>query len=63
MAETKGLQVYSKASQKAVVYMDSDEGPFRCDHCEYFSKPDKCRLVEGEIDPGGCCNLFEKDED
>jgi hypothetical protein len=53
----------SKTSQASVVYMTGDQGPFRCDHCEYFSAPNGCRLVEGNIDPAGCCNLFEKEDE
>ena len=49
----------SKVSQKSVVYMRGDEGPFRCDHCEYFGSPSSCRVVSGTIDPKGCCNLYD----
>lgn len=52
-----------QTSKESVVYMDGDQGPFRCDHCEYFIPPNACNLVKGFIDPAGCCNLFEKDED
>ena len=48
-----------KTSKAVVVYMDGDKGPFRCDHCEYFSKPNGCTKVEGFIDPAGCCNLYD----
>lgn len=51
-----------KSSKLTVVYMDGDKGPFRCDHCEYFSKPNGCHIVEGFIDPAGCCNLYESVE-
>ena len=44
----------------SVVYMGYDEGPFRCDNCEYWSNPSKCTKVNGNIEPGGCCNLYEK---
>lgn len=47
-----------KSSQAAVVYMTGDRGPFRCNHCEYFSTPASCKLVSGTIDPKGCCNLY-----
>ncbi len=52
-----------KTSKSMVVYMDGDQGPFRCDNCEYFSSPNACIKVEGYIDPAGCCNLFDKDDD
>lgn len=43
-----------------VVYMTGDQGPFKCANCEYFIEGGACEKVEGEIDPEGCCNLFEK---
>lgn len=42
-----------------VEYMYSDQGPFMCSNCAYFQQPNGCVKVEGEIDPEGCCNLFE----
>ena len=42
-----------------VEYMYSDQGPFMCSNCAYFQQPNACVKVEGEIDPEGCCNLFE----
>lgn len=51
-----------KRDKAVVVYMDGDKGPFRCDHCEYFTKPNGCEIVEGFIDPAGCCNLFEQED-
>lgn len=41
-----------------VVYMDSDLGPFICSNCSNFRQPNTCQMVEGEIDPQGCCNIF-----
>ena len=43
-----------------VVYMNGTQGPFRCDHCDYFIKPNACELVAGKIEGAGCCNKFEK---
>ena len=61
----KGLQdaepEQHQMSKAAVVYMDGDQGPFRCDHCEYWKNPNSCEIVAGYIDPAGCCNLFEKE--
>lgn len=42
-----------------VLYMASDKGPFECQHCEYFHAPSSCELVNGTIDPKGCCSLYE----
>lgn len=44
-------------------YMGPDKAPFMCAHCEYFKGPNSCEKVNGYIDPNGCCNLFEADED
>jgi hypothetical protein len=64
-SETSG----KKASKSQIVvingkdtplYMGPEEGPFRCDHCEYFHTPSSCELVAGSIDPAACCSLFEK---
>lgn len=41
-----------------VVYMDSEMGPFECRNCCYFRADGTCQVVEGDIDPMGCCNLF-----
>lgn len=47
------------------VYQAADQGPFRCDNCEYFSTPNKCsnpeivKLRGGMVEPGACCDYFE----
>lgn len=54
-------------------YQPPDQGPFRCDACEYYPNPYRCRKPEvikelgkvpGEdlarVDPAGCCNFFSK---
>ena len=42
-----------------VEYMYSDQGPFMCSNCAFFEMPNACLKVAGEIDPEGCCNLFQ----
>lgn len=49
-------------SDPEVVYMTSDQGPFVCGHCQYFLDPNQCQKVSGDIDPEGCCNLYESVE-
>lgn len=45
-------------------YLPPEDGPFECENCHYFNKGGKCELVEGNIDPEGCCNLYTpKDSD
>lgn len=52
-----------KVSQATVVYMTSDKGPFTCDNCYFWHDPNACKIVEGVIDPKGCCNLYESSQD
>jgi len=47
-----------KVSQDVVVYMGGDLGPFKCANCNFFQAPNACAIVDGEIDPEGCCDLF-----
>ena len=39
-------------------YLPPEDGPFECQNCHYFHSPLSCELVEGRIEPDGCCNLF-----
>lgn len=43
-------------------YLGPEDGPFKCANCIYFSPaaPNTCAIVEGMIDPEGCCNLYTK---
>jgi hypothetical protein len=72
MAKTeviKGLResaptLHEKLTKGAVVYMDPVPGGFKCSNCDYFHQPNSCELVEGNIEPEGCCNDFKpKDSD
>jgi len=51
-----------KIEQEIAVYMGPEKGPFRCDNCERFKAPRSCSIVEGDIDPKGCCNLFDPED-
>lgn len=55
LAKPEGDYTLPKAM---VVYMPSEFGPFRCDNCCNFQPDGSCRMVEGPIDPGGCCNIY-----
>ena len=33
-------------------------GGFMCRRCDYFHADHACELVEGIIEPQGCCNLW-----
>jgi hypothetical protein len=69
MNPVKGLkesapQLHEQLTKGAVVYMNRVPGGFKCSNCDYFSQPNACELVEGHIDPEGCCNAFiPKDSD
>lgn len=52
--------LHEKLTKASQVYMNGDQGPFRCDHCDFWKAPDGCELVEGQIDPAGCCNSYQK---
>jgi len=48
-----------KVGQEIARYEPPSHGPFECGRCEYFKGPSSCAVVEGEIEPKGCCVLFE----
>lgn len=39
-------------------YMGPEYGPFACGKCRFFEAPNSCSVVDGSIDPAGCCNNF-----
>ncbi len=47
-----------KKSQADVAYQDHPHGNERCDNCEPFIPPDKCRTVEGTVAAAGWCNIY-----
>ncbi|MFY9968018.1 MAG: twin-arginine translocation signal domain-containing protein [Roseiarcus sp.] len=47
-----------KKSQADVAYQDSPHGSERCDNCEPFIAPNKCRTVEGTVSPQGWCKIY-----
>jgi hypothetical protein len=48
-----------QTTQQISGYMGPESGPFECEHCIHFQAPGSCEIVAGDIDPEGCCNLFE----
>lgn len=52
-----------KISLQTSGYMGPEAGPFECQHCTHFEGPNACAIVQGKIDPAGCCNLFEPSDD
>jgi hypothetical protein len=55
----EAIQKVSKAEAR---YEEEAHGPEHCAQCTYFERiaPRHCARVEGIIDPGGWCKLFEK---
>lgn len=70
----KLVQINSAAvhGEPGTGYMGPEDGPFRCDHCEYFKdgtcgneemlKLSKRAKSNGrvKVDAGGCCIYFEE---
>ncbi len=44
--------------QADVGYQDHPNGSERCDNCEPFIPPNKCRTVEGVVAPEGWCQIY-----
>ena len=67
MQKDESDEVFSKESKESAGYLPPVEGGFKCANCIFFIRgkgPEHggmgaCKLVKGEIDPHGCCNLFK----
>lgn len=40
-------------------YTDHGSGPDRCRDCRFFLSPNRCRRVQGTINPDGWCKFFQ----
>lgn len=49
-----------KMAQSAVAYQASPQGAEACENCLLFEKPAACKVVEGNISPGGWCKIYAK---
>jgi hypothetical protein len=48
-----------KVSKSEAGYQPPSEAPFECQNCGHYKFfAQYCELVEGKIEPKGCCNLF-----
>lgn len=47
-----------KISQADAKYQGTPKDNQRCDGCLNFQPPNACKFVQGEISPGGWCQLF-----
>ena len=50
----------AKATQKSVSYQDHAKGGKSCNQCDAFQGPNKCKTVEGYVEPRGWCDKFKK---
>ncbi|MFZ1109720.1 MAG: high potential iron sulfur protein [Rhodomicrobium sp.] len=50
---------YAKVKQADVKYQHEPKDGQKCEICANFEAPHACKLVEGEIDPNGYCQLFK----
>lgn len=48
----------TKISQKLAQYQTTPKGNSRCNVCTQWQSPSACKVVAGEIEPTGWCNLF-----
>ena len=49
----------AKVKQKDVHYQQDPKDGQQCSKCANFEAPASCKLVEGEINPNGYCQLFK----
>ena len=58
----RALAAKPKRSQADVAYQDHPKGDERCDNCEPFIPPDKCKTVEGTVAAQGWCKIYSAKE-
>jgi len=63
LAAGASAQAYVPQKQKqltkaAAHYQDTPKGDAACGGCPYFTQPNGCVVVEGEISPTGWCPMF-----
>ncbi len=50
---------HAKVKQSDVHYQQMPKDGQKCSACANFEAPKSCKLVEGEINPEGYCQLFK----
>lgn len=50
---------YAKVKQTDVKYQHEPKDGQKCEICANFEAPKSCKLVDGEIDPNGWCQLYK----
>ena len=52
-----------KLSMKDANYRGADDNGPSCASCMYFSPPDQCSKVDGQVSPAAVCDLYAKKRD
>jgi hypothetical protein len=52
------VSAQQKVSQADAKYQGTPKDGQQCDACVQFQAPNACKLVDGNIAPGGWCQLF-----
>lgn len=55
----EGVTVQKKRVSKCASGYGANSRGFSCGVCSHFMPPNACAIVEGEIKPADCCNLFD----
>ena len=50
----------AKMAQAAAKYQAEPKDGKQCDGCNFFVAPNSCKMVDGDIAPGGYCALWTK---
>jgi hypothetical protein len=56
----RSTRAEAKMAQTAVAYQQTPKDGKQCDGCNFFVAPNACKIVDGEINPSGYCNLWNK---
>lgn len=38
----------------------TEDGPTMCGNCANFIRPERCHVVKGRVEAGGCCNAWRR---
>jgi hypothetical protein len=59
-ASDPALAARRQKTQAEVEYQDHPHGGEKCDNCEPFQAPNKCRTVSGTVSAQGWCKLYSE---
>jgi len=54
----KAAEAADKMTKARAEYQDKPNGIYSCATCTLFEKPNRCKVVEGEVSPDGWCTAF-----